>query len=646
VNARLILDALVAGLPYALNFLGIWLVFRLLNDFDLTVDGSFTLGAAVTGALVTQGWHPVLATVSAAVIGGVAGLVTAFIHLKMRVMLLLSGIITMIALYSVNLRIMGLPNVSFLGIPTIFSPFLTSEPVVSDLTVLGVIAVLIGIVGLLLGLFLKTEIGLSLRATGANPRMARTVGIDTGTSILIFLVIGNCLVGLSGSVTAQQQMFADINMGIGVILIGITSILLGEIIVRRGTDVWTGISGVIVGTMTYHIAIAVVVRLGLRPTDLRAFTSVMLLVGIGVGMAITRGELWLRIRGRGERTRETNVESVDRDARPSASGSRRIERLGNIPADRASLARGGDAGGLVGGRLGRTGSRESVTEQSSMSEVRQAISSRPDLSEGGLLSVEQVSVIYNHGFPNEVIALDRVSLKIPPGQFVTVIGSNGAGKSTLVALIAGSVRPTMGRVEFRARDISRLAEHERAREIARVYQDPLSGTCADLSIEENLALAATRGTRRGLRMAVTRTKRRLFAAYLAQFGLGLEERLGERAGRLSGGQRQALAVLMAVARAPAVLLLDEHTAALDPKNQIVLQEITDEVVRDSGCTVMMVTHNMDHAIRHGDRMIMLHRGGIIFEAQGAEKRGLTIERLVSLFHKGRETVITDEMLLN
>ena len=240
---RLVLDALVAGLPYAFCFLGIWLVFRLLNDFDLTVNGSFTLGAAVTAALVTrEAWNPVAATVAGAAAGAAAGLFTAFVHLKMRVILLLAGIITMIALYSVNLRIMILPNVSFLNHSTIFSPFITGGPIASDLGSLAFVGVIVILISAGLALFLKTEFGLGMRATGANPQMARAVGINTGSTVLVFLVLGNVLVGLSGAITAQQQFFADISMGNEVILIGITSILLGEIILWRKGSVWYAIA--------------------------------------------------------------------------------------------------------------------------------------------------------------------------------------------------------------------------------------------------------------------------------------------------------------------------------------------------------------------------------------------------------------------
>src|SRR5262249_8191759 len=191
------------------------------------------------------------------------------------------------------------------------------------------------------------------------------------------------------------------------------------------------------------------------------------------------------------------------------------------------------------------------------------------------------------------VALRSLSLGIPKGQFATIIGSNGAGKTTLVSVVAGSVVPVAGLIELHGHNISNTREHERSRYVARVFQDPQVGTCANFSIEENLAMAERRGLRRGFSPAVTRKSRSRYADFLSQFGLGFESRLSEKVGALSGGQRQALALLMAVMRAPDILLLDEHTAALDPKNRAMLQELTERVVREQGCTTIMVTHNME-----------------------------------------------------
>jgi putative ABC transport system ATP-binding protein len=609
---RVLLDALVAGLPYAFIFLGIWLIFRLLDDFDLTVEGAFTLGAAVCVTLITRGWNPVTATVLASLSGAAAGLVTAVVHLRLKVMLLLSGIVTMIALYSINLRIMKMPNISLIGQKTIFSWADSNNAIESDLrSVLLLVALIFAVAGAL-GLFLKTDLGLGLRAAGANPHMARASGINTGLCVLGFLIISNSLAGLSGAVAAQQQNFADINMGIGVIIIGIAAILLGEIFFRRTGSVWFGIIGVLFGTVIYYVAVGLAVRAGLQPTDLKAFTSVILLVGIVVSFGIGRLERGVRT----HRTSRLHAMAAELAPKPPLNSLRSTDT-----ADEAKECR--PLHGVARASVERT---------------------RP-VREGGALALESVQVVYNAGLPNETEALRGVDLELNRGDFLTIIGSNGAGKSTLVSVIAGAVAPTKGRVALNGVDVTQEPEHRRARRVARVFQDPLAGTCPEFTISENLALAARRGTRRGLSIAVTPRRRKQFAEYLAQFGLGLEDRLSTRAGALSGGQRQALSIIMAVLQTPDLLMLDEHTAALDPRNQVLLLEMTKDLVRESGCTTIMVTHNMEHAIGYGDRMIMLHRGKVLLRFDDAQKRGLTVPGLVTLFHNADDAVLSDEMLM-
>jgi putative ABC transport system ATP-binding protein len=606
MDLRLVLDALVAGLPYAFCFLGIWLVFRLLDDFDLTVNGSFTLGAAVTAALLTRaGWAPMPVTLVAAASGAVAGVCTALIHLKLKVILLLAGIITMIGLYSVNLRIMVLPNVSFLSHKTLFSGLVTGGPIESDLKSLALIGALLLVIGIALALFLKTDFGLGMRAAGSNPQMAKTVGINTSLAVLIFVVLGNILVAFSGSIVAQQQSFADVGMGNQVILIAITSIMLGEVIVWRTGNIWLAVLGVIVGTAVYQIAGAVAVRAGLQPFDLSLFTSVLLLAIIGFSLFMGRADRWLRIKRR--EGRSPLAPSVVAPP-PSRNGT---------PVDQ-EIVRQPRAGRLRGANV---------------------------RSDGAAVELADIRVTYNRGMPNEVQALRGVDLAIPAGQFLTVIGSNGAGKSTLVGVTAGAVTPTSGVVRIDGRNATGDAEHRRARCVARVFQDPLAGTCPDFTVAENLALASRRGQRRGLAAAVTRARRKEFASYLGAFGLGFEDRLGAKVGGLSGGQRQALSLLMAVAQAPEVLLLDEHTAALDPKNQALVLDMTDQLIRETGCTALMVTHNMEQAIRYGDRMIMMHRGRVLMDVDGAQKAELTVQRLIDLFHRAGDVSMTDEMLL-
>ncbi len=240
-----------------------------------------------------------------------------------------------------------------------------------------------------------------------------------------------------------------------------------------------------------------------------------------------------------------------------------------------------------------------------------------------------------------VHALRDVSLSAGQEEFITVIGSNGAGKSTLLDIVAGVRHPDKGRVWIAGRDVTSRAAHRRARWVGRVFQDPLKGTVPELTVEENLALCCRRG-RRGLSFAVNRRRRRLWEDALARLDMGLERRRRELSGLLSGGERQALTVLMATLARPTILLLDEHTAALDPANAERVLAITEELVHEGGMTTLMVTHRMDQALSVGERLIMLHAGEVLLEVSGEDKRSLEVAELVRLF---RRRGVTDDALL-
>ena len=263
-----------------------------------------------------------------------------------------------------------------------------------------------------------------------------------------------------------------------------------------------------------------------------------------------------------------------------------------------------------------------------------------------MITLTDCSKYFHRGSVNEVFALNRINLQIGEGDFVTVIGSNGAGKSTLLNCIAGCFFPDSGRILINNHDVTRWPEYRRARFISRVFQDPLLGTCPSATIEQNLALALLRGKRRGLRRGVKARDRQLFRDRLAQLGLGLEERLLDRVGLLSGGQRQALTMLMATMVRPEVLLLDEHIAALDPKTANQILALTRDIVAEQGLTTLMITHNMHHAINFGNRLIMLHQGRIILDVRGEKKSSLTVEDLVRQFYEAQgEELAMDSMLL-
>ncbi len=262
-----------------------------------------------------------------------------------------------------------------------------------------------------------------------------------------------------------------------------------------------------------------------------------------------------------------------------------------------------------------------------------------------MLEIKNATKIFNPGTVNEKIAIDGVSLTLNDGDFVTVIGSNGAGKSTLLNAVAGVFRLDGGSVVINGSDITNMPEYKRAKFIGRVFQDPMIGTAADMQIEENLALAARRGKSRTLRWAITKKEREKYKNFLSTLGLGLEDRLTAKVGLLSGGQRQSLALLMATINNPQLLLLDEHTAALDPKTAATVLDITERIVDEDRLTTLMVTHNMRDAIAHGNRLIMMNAGRIIFEVSGEEKKKLTVESLLAKFAEASGSEFSNDRAL-
>ncbi len=262
-----------------------------------------------------------------------------------------------------------------------------------------------------------------------------------------------------------------------------------------------------------------------------------------------------------------------------------------------------------------------------------------------MLEINNIIKTFNPGTVNEKIALRGVSLHLKPGDFVTVIGGNGAGKSTLMNTVAGVCPVDSGSISIDGVDVTALPEHKRAKFIGRVFQDPMMGTAASMQIEENLALASRRGKPRTLRPGITRTEREGYRQQLKILGLGLEDRLTAKVGLLSGGQRQALTLLMATLQKPKLLLLDEHTAALDPKTAAKVLEVTQRIVERDNLTTLMITHNMKDAIAYGNRLIMMYDGRILVDVAGEEKSKLTVEQLLGLFNQASGSDEADDKLL-
>jgi putative ABC transport system ATP-binding protein len=262
-----------------------------------------------------------------------------------------------------------------------------------------------------------------------------------------------------------------------------------------------------------------------------------------------------------------------------------------------------------------------------------------------MLQILNVTKLFNPGTPDEKVALMNANLQFKPGDFVTVIGSNGAGKSTMMNIISGVIKPDIGEVRIEGNVIQQLPEHQRSRWVGRVFQDPMAGTAPRMSIEENLAMAYMRGKKRGLGWGVTSVKRGIFREQLQRLGIGLENRLSAKVGLLSGGERQALSLLMATFTKPQILLLDEHTAALDPARAELITQLTESIVREMKLTTLMVTHNMEQAIRLGNRLIMMDKGRIILDIPQERKSSLTVSQLLGEFERISGHQLSDDRIV-
>ncbi|HEY5168999.1 MAG TPA: ATP-binding cassette domain-containing protein [Thermoleophilia bacterium] len=263
------------------------------------------------------------------------------------------------------------------------------------------------------------------------------------------------------------------------------------------------------------------------------------------------------------------------------------------------------------------------------------------------LKITGLRKVFFPGTVNEVVALKGIDLDVPAGQFVTIIGSNGSGKSTLLNAVAGTFPVTSGKVELGGRDVTKQGEYVRSRSVGRVFQDPRAGTAPSMTIEENLAMSLLRSRRSGLRIGVTNKRREVMRGQLSRLGMGLEGRLKAGVNKLSGGQRQAMSLLMATIAEPSLLLLDEHTAALDPKVAATIMDLTGEIVTERKLTTLMVTHNMELALRYGDRLIMMHAGQVVLDLASEQKRALGVPDLIEKFHEvAGEAFAVDRMLLD
>ena len=757
----------VEGLIYALMVLGVFITFRILDFPDLTVDGSFATGACVAGILIINGYDMNSVLIVAFLAGVGAGVFTALLHTVLKIPNLLAGIITMTMLYSINIRI--LLNKSYLsltdykneGSMIVYSAsaailkFLSSLGITFDETIASTVGmfifflIFVMFIKLLIDIFFRTDLGISIGALGSNEQMILSQGVNPNTLKVIGVGLSNGLVALSGALYAQFIGSANAQSGVGIIVIGLAAVMLGEFIIRSN-KIWLITFGVIFGSIIYKGIVFLAIKygyvIGFGTNDLKLITGILIIVIIVLGKmkknkksyvfkdnkvgvlgvigskisafvdyfinktyvfwflfiyAITlvlTFKMMLNHVAKPETSLYMSfagfyywglyllfpllmVITIKKDVRNKIFGKLKNKSLSSfvegffnsiililciavplyvavfiaivenilyfINVENNSV----NAGIYIAVLLLYIAAPFVIykilnKKNKGANKRKDALSAKENFESNGknILVLENVNKKFFEGTPDEKHVLRNLSLTINKGDFITIIGSNGAGKSTLFNVISGTYDVTDGKILYKNRNITKLKEYIKAHFIGRIFQNPLLGTSGDMALEDNMILCRSKGFKLPI-ISLNKKVRKEFAEHVSRLNMGLEDRLADNVGLFSGGQRQALTLLMTAMSHPELVLLDEHTAALDPDNSNRVMELTLKLREEYGLTMMMITHNMQHAIKYGNRLIMMDNGEIILDISEEEKKNLTVETLMEKFKAIRKDEITDEKLL-
>ncbi len=598
---NIILDTLMYGLPYAILALGVFVSYRVLDFADMSCEGTYVLGAATSLVMISNGLNPWFATLMGFVAGCIGGLVTGLLHTKLKINGLLAGIITLTACFSINLVIFGITKGESFSFANTYNSFITlkvnvgEDPTIFSFMgglfsvrkyglIIELFIILVVLIGILYAFF-GTEVGMSMRAAGMNKKMARTQGINTDFYVILGLVISNGLIALAGCIGAQRDYTVSSTSGTGMIVIGLAAIIIGEALFGKRSFInW--IISVSLGAIVYYFVIAVALYLGFPSHLLKLLYAILIVIILAFGFCKEKYH-W-----------NFNLYEFIR-----SKISKKKDVVEPAYAEQAS---------------------EVETIEESHAEIDRTKS---------MLQVSDAYKVFNKSGNKEdlKVALNHMNVDIKEGEFVTIIGGNGSGKSTFFNCVSGVYILDDGKILINGEDVTKTKEYKRAKYIGRVAQDPYQGTAQNMSILENMSIASRRNRRKTLKWGFNKKETKEYKKLLSSLNLGLENRINTKIGLLSGGQRQAVTLLMATIKRPELLFLDEHTAALDPKTAKTVLELTEQIVENNNLTTVMVTHNMKDAIRYGNRLLMFNNGKCIYDVSGEEKKNLTVEMLLKKF---------------